>query len=113
MSPRIQVRLWRWQRLSAMVLALAVCVHLAVIIWAVHAGLSAQALLGRTQGNLAFGLFYTVFVLACAVHVPIGLMKIAEEWLSWRGTRALVLGLLAGAWILLAGLRAVYAVVGT
>jgi len=29
--------------------------------------------------------FYTVFVLAIAVHVPIGLRAVLSEWAGWRG----------------------------
>ena len=112
-SVRTQVSLWRWQRLSAMVLALAVCVHLFIIIFAVRQGLSAEAMLGRTRGSVVFAVFYGVFVLACAVHAPIGLLKIAEEWLDWRGRSVQLAALLLALWILGAGLRAVYAVVAT
>lgn len=111
-ASRWQARLWHWQRLSALVLGLAVAVHLGVIVVAVRSGLSAAALLGRTQGSWVFGGYYLVFVLACAVHAPIGLAKVVEETLGWRGARV---AWLAGAFALLllgAGLRAVWAVVG-
>ncbi len=80
-SPAVtQARAWYWQRISAMVLTLFVGIHLAIMIIAIHGGLTAAEILGRTQGSLAFGLFYALFVLACAVHVPIGVAKIAQEW---------------------------------
>lgn len=84
-----EARLWYWQRVSAMVLALCVLVHIATIVYAVRGGLSAADILARTRGSVAFGAFYVVFLLACAVHVPIGLAAILEEWfrLSRRGAR--------------------------
>ena len=106
-----QARRWYWQRVSAMVLALCVLVHLAVMIYAVRGGLDAAEILGRTQGSWVFGGFYAVFVVACAVHVPVGVANIAREWwgLGERAARWLSLGL--AALLLVAGLRAVYAVV--
>ncbi|MBI3525020.1 MAG: succinate dehydrogenase [Betaproteobacteria bacterium] len=106
-----QARLWYLQRISAMLLALCVLVHLAVMIYAVRGGLSAAEILGRTRGNWFFGGFYAVFVLACAVHVPIGLATIAAEWLGWRGRSAGMAAILCGGLIAGMGLRAVYGVV--
>jgi len=85
MSARGETRLWLLQRASAAVLALCVAVHLGTIILAMHQGLSATAILGRTRGSIAWAAFYGVFVLAVAVHAPIGLRTIAGEWLGWRG----------------------------
>jgi fumarate reductase subunit C len=106
-----QARRWYWQRISAMVLALCVLVHLAVMVYAVRGGLSAAEILGRTQGSWAFGSFYAVFVLACAAHVPLGVANIAREWwgLGERAARVLSLGL--ALLLLVTGLRAVVAVV--
>jgi fumarate reductase subunit C len=106
-----QARRWYWQRISAMVLALCVLVHLAVMIYAVRGGLSAEALLGRTRGNWGFAAFYSVFVIACAVHVPVGLASIAQEWWGMRERLALWLARAFGVFLLASGLRAVYAVV--
>ena len=108
-----QVRRWYWQRISAMVLALCVVVHLAVMIYAVRGGLSGAEILARTRGSWAFGGFYALFVVACAVHVPPGLHNIAVEWLRWRPAVALLVARLFGLAILVAGLRAVWAVVAT
>lgn len=108
-----QARRWYWQRISAMALALCVLVHLAVMIHAVRGGLSADEILGRTRGNWAFGLLYTVFVVACAVHVPPGLYNIAVEWWRLRERAALWLARTFGLLVLVAGLRAVFAVVLT
>lgn len=73
--------------------------------------LSAAEILGRTRGSITFGLFYTVFVLACAVHVPIGFARICEEWFGLIGLRAAIIAKLLGLIILVMGLRAVYGVV--
>ena len=56
-----------------MVLALCVLVHLATLIYAVRGGLSAAEILGRTHGSSGWASFYALFVLAVAVHAPIGL----------------------------------------
>jgi fumarate reductase subunit C len=106
-----QARRWYWQRISAMVLGLCVLVHLVVIIYAVRGGLSGAEILSRTRGNWGFGAFYAVFVLACVVHVPIGLARIAEEWLRWRPAVALNVSRVFALVLLALGLRAVYAVV--
>ena len=108
---RAEVLLWTAQRASAAVLAVCVLLHLATIIYAVRDGLSAAEILGRTRGSTSWAAFYTVFVVAVAVHAPIGLRTILSEWLRWRGAgldaamAVLALGLAAG------GLRAIYAVV--
>lgn len=106
-----QARRWYWQRISAMVLALCVLVHLAVMVYAVRGGLSAAEILGRTQGNWGFAAFYAVFVVACAVHVPAGLANIACEWWGLGQRAALWLSRVFGLLLLVTGLRAVYAVV--
>ncbi len=94
-----------------MVLALCTLVHLGTMIYAVRGGLSAAEILGRTQGNWGFAVFYAVFVVACAVHVPVGLANIASEWWGMGERAALGLSRLFGLVLLVMGLRAVYAVV--
>ena len=106
-----EARRWAWQRISAMVLAVCVLVHLATIIYAVRGGLSAAEILARTRGNWAFAAFYGVFVLACAVHVPTGIANIAEEWTGLDRRGALWLGRGFAVLLLAMGLRAVWSVV--
>ena len=77
MTFRNETFLWMLQRASAAVLVLCVVVHLATMIYAIRGGLSAGEILGRTRGNYGWLAFYSVFVLACAVHVPIGLRAFA------------------------------------
>jgi fumarate reductase subunit C len=110
-SSRTQARLWYWQRASAMVMAVCVVGHLAVMIYAVRGGLSAAEILGRTHGSRLFASLYTLLVLACAIHVPIGLVAIAEEWAGWRGSKVTIGAGLFGAVIAVMGMRAVYGVV--
>lgn len=82
---RREAQLWLAQRASAAVLGVCVIVHLITIIYATRGGLSGAEILARTRGDGAWLAFYVVFVLAVAVHVPIGLRAIATEWLGWRG----------------------------
>jgi fumarate reductase subunit C len=110
LSYRADTCLWVAQRLSALVLAVCVLVHLATIIYAVRGGLSAQEIFARTRGNHAWLAFYSLFVLAAAVHAPIGLRAIAIEWLRWRGRPRDVFLDLFAVLILGAGLRAALAV---
>lgn len=105
-----EARRWYASRISAMVLALCVVVHLATIIYAVQGGLTAGEILGRTRGNLVFAGFYATFVLACAVHVPVGLENIAREWFRFGPRAARALAWAAAVIILVMGLRAVYGV---
>ena len=110
---RREVALWAAQRATAVVLAVCVAVHLVTIIYAVRQGLSAEHILGRTRGNLGWGVFYSVFVIAAAVHGAIGLRAVAREWLKVRG-EALEVGMTLFAFgLTVLGLRAVYAVCGT
>lgn len=102
-----QARIWYLQRVSSMVLAVCVAIHIVGIIYAVRGGLTGAEILLRTRGNWGFALFYSVFVIACAVHVPIGLGKIGEEWLGLSTRQAEILALLAGVILLVMGMRAV------
>lgn len=102
---------WWLQRVSAIVLTLCVAVHLATMIWVVHGGLRAVDVIARLHGNLAWATFYAVFVIAAAVHVPVGLRRIADEWLNWRGVWASRASMVVGVALALAGLRAVYALI--
>ncbi len=110
MSARSETLVWLAQRLSAMVLAPLVLVHIVTIIYAIRGGLSAQEILARTQGSLVWGSLYTVFVLAAAVHGSIGLHTVIREMTPWRG-RSLDMAMAAfAALLVLAGLRAVAAI---
>ncbi len=110
MSSRGDTTLWILQRASAAVLALCVAVHLFTIVYAVRGGLSAAEILGRTRGNHAWFVFYAVFVLAVAVHAPIGLRAVAAEWLGWRGRSRDVCAFMFSALLAWMGMRAILAV---
>lgn len=93
-----------------MVLALCVLVHLVTILYAIHGGLSAAEILGRTRGNLAFAVFYGVFVVSVVVHAPIGLARIAQEWLNWQGWWLHISLFILATVMAVTGLRAVWGV---
>src|SRR5262249_28581038 len=82
---RMSAALFIAQRATAVILAFAVPTHLATIVYAVRGGLTAAEVLGRTRGNGWFLALYVVFVVAVAIHAPIGLRNIAREWSLWRG----------------------------
>lgn len=84
MSERGETMLWIAQRASAAVLALCVTVHLVTVTYAIRGGLSAVEIFARTKGSVGWLAFYTLFVVAVTVHVPIGLRSALGEWLGWR-----------------------------
>ncbi len=110
MSYRAQSLMWLAQRASAAVLGLCVLVHLATMIYAVQGGLSAAEILARTRGNAAWLAFYSLFVLAIVVHVPIGLRAVLGEWLGWRGRSCSLFLTVLAALLAWAGMRAVLGV---
>jgi fumarate reductase subunit C len=111
-SARREAVLWIGQRATAVILAVCVIVHLATIIYAVRGGLSAGEILARTRGSIAWGTFYSVFVIAAAIHGAIGLRTVAAEWLGFRGGAAEAAMTVVGLALAMLGLRAVAAVVG-
>lgn len=105
------VRLYLLQRLSALVMAPLVLLHLGVMIYAVRSGLDAESILGRTRGSVLWGGIYGSFVIAVAMHAAIGMRTIAHEWLGLKGGALAAVMWSTGGVLLLLGLRAVYAVV--
>ena len=110
MNVRAQTILWIAQRASAAVLGVCVLVHLATMIYAVRGGLTAAEILNRTQGSAAWLAFYSLFVLAIVVHVPIGLRAVLEEWLGWRGAAREAALFLLALFLAYSGMRAVFGV---
>lgn len=101
----LDLRLYMAQRITALLMAPFVLIHLGVMIYAIQGGLSAAEILGRTQGSVLWFLFYGGFVVAVSIHAAIGLRVIAHELLGLRrrgldalmwGTGAVLLAL--GAW---------------
>ena len=99
------------QRVSAMVLGPLVFVHLGLILFAVRNGLTGAEILSRTQGSGFWAVFYTSFVIAVAIHAPIGLRNILQEWSrlpkKLLDTLVVVFALL----LVLLGMRAVVAII--
>lgn len=107
-----EARLFALQRLTAMIMAPLVLVHLLLIVYAVQGGLTAGEILGRTRGSVFWALFYGTFVLMAAIHAPIGLRNVLREWTA-LGRRPIDWLMVAfGVLLLVLGLRAVVAVVG-
>jgi fumarate reductase subunit C len=89
------------------VLAVCVVVHLITIVYAVRGGLSAAEIFARTRGSVGWLAFYSLFVLAVAVHVPIGLRTVATEWLGWRDRSRDVAMFIFGVALAWMGMRAI------
>jgi fumarate reductase subunit C len=103
-------RRWYWQRITAMVMTVFVLVHVVAIVYAIHGGLSAAEVLGRTRGNMVWAMFYAAFVALVSVHASIGLRNILVEWTRAKESAASVLANSLGLLLLAMGLRAVWAV---
>ena len=106
----LDIRLYMAQRLSALIMVPLVIGHIAVMIYAVQGGLTVAEILARTQGSVAWFLFYGSFVVAASVHGAIGVRVISFEWL---GIKAYTLTLFS--WsvfmaLLVLGGKAVYSV---
>lgn len=106
----LNLRLYMLQRITALLMAPLVIGHLAVMIYAVQGGLSAEEILGRTQGSFAWFAFYGTFVVAVAIHGAIGLRTIVHEWGGLKGIALDVAMWAIGAGLFAMGARAVWAV---
>jgi len=105
-----ETMLWLAQRASAALLAVCVVVHLVTIVYAVRGGLSAAEILERTRGSIAWFAFYSLFVLAVTIHVPIGLRSVCLEWLRWRGPSRDFVLILFAAFLAWTGMHAVLSI---
>lgn len=106
----LTVRLYMLQRITALLMAPLVLGHLAVMIYAIQGGISAAEILGRTQGSIAWLLFYGGFVVAVCVHAAIGLRVIVHETFGLKGMLLDLFTWVVAAGLFLLGARAVIAV---
>ena len=104
----LDIRLYMLQRITALIMAPLTLGHIAVMIYAVQDGISAQEILSRTQGSVFWFLFYGLFVLAVSIHGAIGLRVVVHEVFGLKGSP-----LSAFTWLVAVGLMALgfYAVV--
>ena len=107
----LDTRLYLLQRITAMIMAPLVLLHLAVMIVAIQGGLDSAEILSRTRGSLFWGGTYGLFVLAVSVHAAIGIRVVLFEWLSIKDIKLTLVSWLVFALLLMMGARAVYAVV--
>lgn len=105
-----EFHLYMAQRLSALVMAPFVIVHIGVMIYAIQGGLSAAEILGRTQGSAFWFAFYGLFVVAVSIHAAIGLRTILGEWAGLRGGTRDGVAAVIGLGLLALGAQAVWAV---
>jgi fumarate reductase subunit C len=106
----MNVSLYVAQRAAAAIMAPMIVVHVGVIFYATRHGLTASDILTRTGGNLAWGAFYTLFVVAASAHAGIGISNILAEWSPLDDRGAGIVSLIFGLVLLGLGLRAVAAV---
>ena len=111
-SPRAETYEWLAQRVTAAILAVCVVVHLSVIVYAVQGGVTAKEIVGRVGGSVPWLAFYSVFIVAVALHAPIGLRNILREHtgLGRRATHWIMAA--ATVAILVMGFRAVIGLYG-
>ena len=107
----MNTRLYFLQRLTAMIMLPLVIIHIGVMIWAINDGLTAEEILGRTQGSIFWALIYGLFVLAVAVHGSIGFRTISMEWFKFSKAIANIVSIFLLVLLLVMGLNAVYSVV--
>ncbi|MCZ6723686.1 MAG: succinate dehydrogenase [Gammaproteobacteria bacterium] len=104
-------RLYLLQRITAMIMAPLVILHLGVMIFAIQGGLDSAEILSRTQGSFFWGTGYGLFVLAVSIHAAIGIRVVLFEWASFRGVLLNIISWLVFVVLITMGARAVYAVV--
>src|SRR5262245_25025230 len=106
-----EMRLYILQRLSAAFMVPLIVVHIVVIYMATSKGLSAADILSRTRGSIAWGTFYTLFVVLAAAHGAIGVRVVVREWTAIAPAVREWIMWGTGTVLFVLGMRAVYAVV--
>ncbi|MDB4222979.1 succinate dehydrogenase [Granulosicoccus sp.] len=104
------MRLYMAQRITALLMAPLVMGHIAVMIYAVQGGLSANEILSRTQGSFLWFVFYGTFVLAVSIHGAIGVRTVLLEWCGVKGGVLNAFTVALGLALFAMGARAVWAV---
>lgn len=107
----LSIRLYLAQRITAMLMAPLVLIHLGVMVYAIQGGLTSSEILGRTQGSFFWGLIYGSFVIAVSIHAAIGLRVVIHEWFGVKQSALNLITIVIAIVLLLLGGRAVYAVV--
>jgi fumarate reductase subunit C len=105
------MRLYLWQRATAVLMVPLVLLHIAVIFYATRNGMTAADILSRTHNSIVWASYYGIFVAAVSIHASIGLRNVLTEWLSLHDRRAGQLAIAFGLLLAALGVRAVYAVV--
>lgn len=106
----LNLRLFMLQRITALLMAPLVTGHLMVMIYAIQGGLSAEEILGRTQGSALWFLFYGTFVVAVSIHGAIGVRTVVHEWGGLKGKTLDACMWIIGLGLLVLGAQAVWAV---
>jgi len=106
-SAKTETWLWLGQRLSAVVLAVCVVVHIVTMIFAMRGGLSTGEIAGRVGGNVWWLTFYGLFVLSVSVHAPIGIRAVLLESTPISARRIGLLCMIFGLFIIVFGIKAV------
>jgi fumarate reductase subunit C len=107
----MDVRLYAWQRLTAVLMVPLLLLHVAVILYATGNGLTAAEILARTRGSLLWAVNYGVLVAAASVHAGIGIRSVLIEWTPLAERAASLVATGIGVLLLGLGWRAVVAVV--
>ena len=76
----LNLHLYMAQRLTALIMAPLTIGHLAVMIYAVQGGLNVAEILARTQGSLAWFLFYALCLLVCSHVFAYSLFPFGNYW---------------------------------
>jgi fumarate reductase subunit C len=79
MKAKQEARLYVLQRLTALIMAPLVMLHIYIMIVAVQDGVTTSEILARTRASLFWPILYAVFLAAAAVHGSIGFRNILHE----------------------------------
>jgi fumarate reductase subunit C len=107
-SAKTETWLWLAQRVSALVLAFCIVVHITTMIIAMQGGVSTAEIAGRVGGSFIWLGFYSVFIAAVSIHAPVGLRAVLLEVTTLSENRVGLLTMLFGLFVCTLGLRTVY-----